>query len=282
MSRQAVYWAGTITFSNDNDMICLWGLYGDDGEGCIKWMKGQAEVGNSVTRYKHWQVVVLMSTKKSLRQMKDIDGVAHWEPSRSSAIETYVWKEDTRVEGSQFMYGEKPHKANSRIDYGIQMELARAGKFDEMDKGVYFKYKKTAESFYRDNIVAVYRDNVKIKYFHGGTSTGKSHAARLEAGEDAYWKLSTNKWWDGYKGELNVVIDEMVPSVIGIAHLLRWFDKYKCICEVKGGSIGLRATNFWITSNLKPEILLADEKEVHQKAFMRRLTEVREFLIKYT
>ena len=48
------------------------------------------------------------------------------------------------------------------------------------------------------------------------------------------------KFWDGYRNQENVVIDEF-RGAIDIAHILRWFDRYPVIVEVKGSSVVLSA-----------------------------------------
>jgi len=73
-----------------------------------------------------------------------------------------------------------------------------------------------------------------------------------EAGEEAYIKSSTTKWWDGYMGQKKVIIDEF-RGQIAIEHLLKWFDRYPCSVEEKGGQLALDADEFWICSNLPIE-----------------------------
>jgi len=85
----------------------------------------------------------------------------------------------------------------------------------------------------------------------GPTGTGKSHASWASAGTTGYSKSPTTKFWDGYRGQSNVVIDEFRGD-IGITHLLRWLDKYPVNVEVKGSALPLCATEFFITSNLHP------------------------------
>lgn len=92
------------------------------------------------------------------------------------------------------------------------------------------------------------RDIALARVYWGPTGTGKTHRAWAEASADAFIKSSSNKWWDGYQGQTNVIIDEF-DGQIGITHLLRWLDKYPCSVEVKGGTVPLRACKFWITSN---------------------------------
>lgn len=87
---------------------------------------------------------------------------------------------------------------------------------------------------------------------------------------EAYPKTPTTKFWDGYRGEEHVVIDEFRGN-IDISHLLRWLDRYPCIIEVKGSSLVLRAKHIWITSNLDPRqwYPLVDPDTV--EALLRRL-----------
>ena len=122
-------------------------------------------------------------------------------------------------------------------------------------------------------ILPIRRPLVEVEYYYGPTGTGKSHAAD-EKYPNAYWKISSNKWWDNYAGEDEVIIDELNVECISIHKLLTWFDKYKCYVEVKGGTIGLRATKFIITSNLSPEMLCEKEILRHRMAFCRRVTAV--------
>jgi len=44
--------------------------------------------------------------------------------------------------------------------------------------------------------------------------------------------------------EKEVIIDDFGPGGIDINHLLRWFDRYKCMVETKGGMIPLIADKF--------------------------------------
>jgi len=77
---------------------------------------------------------------------------------------------------------------------------------------------------------------------------------------EANWKKE-NKWWDGYRGEPEVVLDDL-----GSAHLFellkRWADRYKVIGEVKGGAVDLSYETFVITSNFTPHELSQQGFEV--------------------
>lgn len=103
--RDARYWLLTIPVN--------------DWEPCLPekavYIKGQKEKGTE-TGYLHWQVYVALIRPMKLAYMKKIFPItAHCEMSRSKACEEYVWKEETRIEGSQFELGEKMMKRNSKL-----------------------------------------------------------------------------------------------------------------------------------------------------------------------
>lgn len=270
VQRQGTYWMGTIKYENDEDMNCLF----NTNQPTIVWMKGQREIGEG--GFDHWQVLVLVKPKKSLRQMKDVEGTAHWELTRSERAEVYVWKDASRVPGTQFELGTKPFKRNSKRDWEEVWNKCTTGDMDGIEPGIKIMHWHALQSIRNANILPIRRPEVNVDYYYGGTGTGKSHAADTKY-PDAYWKISSNKWWDGYKGEDTVIIDELSTECISIAKMLTWFDKYKCSVEVKGGTIGLIATKFIITSNLSLDELLVNEKDVHKAAFKRRV-KVTEFM----
>lgn len=75
----------------------------------------------------------------------------------------------------------------------------------------------------------------------------------------------------GYRGEKNIIIDEFRGD-IDIAHILRWTDRYPVSVEIKGGSMPLRATNYWFTSNLHPNDWYPMVDQETKDALLRRLT----------
>lgn len=95
---------------------------------------------------------------------------------------------------------------------------------------------------------------------------------------EAYSKDPRSKWWDGYQGQEHVILDEFRGS-IDIAHLLRWLDRYPVRVERKGSSVPLKATTFWITSNLAPRGWYPELDETTMEALLRRLTNILEFPI---
>ena len=101
---------------------------------------------------------------------------------------------------------------------------------------------------------------------------GKSRLAH-ETLPEAYIKDPRTKWWNGYLCHSDVIIDDFGPNGIDINHLLRWFDRYKCLVETKGGMVALYATTIIVTSNFHPQDIFkfGDEVNVQLPALMRRI-----------
>jgi len=116
------------------------------------------------------------------------------------------------------------------------------------------------------------RPDISVQWFYGAPGVGKSRLAHATL-PDAYIKEPRTKWWNGYMLEKEVIIDDFGPNGIDINHLLRWFDRYKCFVETKGGMIALYAIKFIVTSNFHPcEIFkFGDEVNPQLPALERRI-----------
>lgn len=213
----------------------------------IDYIRGQEEEGE--TGYRHWQLVAHSSRKATVTRIREIfGGRAHVEPTRSQAALDYVWKEDTRIEGTQFELGQQPVRRQKREDWDRIWEHAKTGNFDAIPTNILVPHYRSIRTIASDFGRTVAMDRSCVLYW-GATGTGKSHRAWEEAGMDAYSKDPRTKFWDGYRGEKHVVIDEFRGS-IDIAHLLRWLDRYPVRVEIKGSSTPLLCERIWITSNL--------------------------------
>jgi len=197
-------------------------------------------------------------------------GYHHFELSRSAAADDYVWKEETSVAGTRFQLGKKPLKKNSKRDWDSIRELAKSGDIESIDAGTYVCHYRTLKAIAVDHLKPVAVERQVVVYW-GPTGTGKSRRAWHEASLQAYPKDPRSKFWDGYRGQTNVVFDEFRGS-IDISHLLRWFDRYPVIVEVKGSSTVLSAQKIWITSNLHPYSWYPELDTATYNALLRRIT----------
>lgn len=109
-------------------------------ESCIRggvcWSRGQLEEGEG--GFRHWQLVA--SFKKPVRLsavVKLFKG--HWEPTRSDAARDYVWKPETRIDGTQFEFGSAPFRRNESTDWDLVRSQAQSGDLELIPPDVYVR-----------------------------------------------------------------------------------------------------------------------------------------------
>lgn len=256
--RQARYWIGTIPHANFTP-------YPVPG---VAFLRGQLEEGES-TGYLHWQILAYFARKCSLSHLRELFGPCHFEPTRSKSAEDYVWKEATRIDGTQFEFGERPTKLNSRTDWDAIWDHALRRKILRIPANIRVRCYSTLRRIGEDYMETTgFQRHCYVLW--GPTGTGKSHRAWDEAGMDAYSKDPRTKFWCGYRGQQNVVVDEF-RGVIDIANILRWTDRYPVSVETKGGAVPLLAENFWFTSNLDPQFWWPELDQATYQAFLRRV-----------
>jgi len=256
--RQGIFWIGTIPHASytpyPNTIEC-------------QWIRGQLEQGE--TGYLHWQIMVAFTKKKTLRQVREIFGESHFELSRSEAAAAYCWKEETRVEGTQFEFGAKPIQRNSHNDWEAIWLSAQRGSIMEIPPAIRFQSYRTIRSIQADFAEPPAMERTTNVYW-GPTGTGKSRTAWDRAGMDAYSKDPRTKFWCGYRGQRVAVIDEFRGS-IDISHMLRWLDRYPVVLEIKGSSHVHCVETFYITSNLHPKDWYPDLDELTLSALYRKI-----------
>lgn len=224
--------------------------------------------------YHHWQFVAHFAKPIRLGGVRKLFGPYHAEPCLSKAALTYVWKDATSVPGSRFELGNKPVERSAAKDWDKVWDDAKAGSLQTIPADIRIRSYHTLKRIAKDYCQAPFREGIKVFVYWGATATGKSHRMFEESysgGIIPYVKASTTKWWDGYQGQERVIIDEF-RGQISIEHVLKWFDKYPCYVEEKGGQVALKANEFWICSNLHPEQWYPTMDIESKAALLRRLT----------
>lgn len=237
-------------------------------DGCT-YIRGQLESGSG-TGYLHWQILVAFGRAVRLAAVKRIFGTAcHAELSRSNAADQYVHKDDTAVPNTRFCLGERPIKRNSKVDWKLVHDHARAGRIDAIPADVQVRHfgslLRIGAYFARPEPMVR-----RCFVFWGESGMGKSRMAWERGGLESYPKIPSTKFWDGYRGQSTVIIDEFRGG-IGIEHLLRWLDRYPVLVEIKGSAVPLVAKEIYITSNLHPNQWYPNLDTLTLNALLRRL-----------
>eukprot|EP00481_Brizalina_sp_1-RS-2013_P002279 TRINITY_DN5_c0_g1_i11.p1 TRINITY_DN5_c0_g1~~TRINITY_DN5_c0_g1_i11.p1 ORF type:complete len:150 (-),score=19.88 TRINITY_DN5_c0_g1_i11:574-1023(-) len=92
----------------------------------------------------------------------------------------------------------------------------------------------------------------QVYWFYGKSGLGKTKKA-VEMCEDPYMCLENNKWWEGYDGHDDVIIDDYRRDFCKFRVLLQLLDRYPVRVECKGGSRQFRAKRLFITSPKSPK-----------------------------
>ena len=229
----------------------------------------------------HLQGYVELLTRQRLQPVKVLlGGRAHCEISRGTSHQAIEY---CKKEGDYEEYG-RPKQGRgvsgsgelkrSRDDVAEDFEKAcKEGKlqnFIEENKGQWYYNNMQLERGFLRSLGPVERPNVACVWLYGAPGRGKSRVAH-EVLSRAFLKEPKTKWWNGYLGEKTVIIDDFAPESIDLNHFLRWFDRYGCPIETKGGMTYLQADKFIVTSNFTPAQVYENKSVVELQALGRRI-----------
>lgn len=230
----------------------------------------------------HIQGYVYSRNQKSLVGWKRVLGQrAHIEFARGDAVSNRVYctKEETREPDTDpWEHGEIPRQGE-RSDLAAVAEAVKARSSEEelAEKfpGDVIRYHRGI-SYLRGLYEEPRRWKTRVFWWYGPTGTGKSFEAN-ERFPEAYWKMGCNKWWDGYRGESAVIIDDYRRDLCTFAELLRLLDRYPYRVEYKGGTCQFAARDVVITTPMGPRETWAGRCEEDLQQLIRRIEEVRYF-----
>lgn len=108
---------------------------------------------------------------------------------------------------------------------------------------------RALERFQQITLKPKHRPNIKVIVRYGKAGCGKSHYAHQL--DDVYSKPA-GAWWDGYKGQKVILMDDYNGSFMAHNELLRVLDKWAYNLQIKGGYVQAQYETVIITSNNPP------------------------------
>lgn len=162
--------------------------------------------------------------------------------------------------------------------YDMIKNGATAEDIKEANVGLYMRYSKVIQEMIAER--SPKRDFKSLVEVHvGHAGTGKSRYIVDTYGDTAYWlsRSKNNVWWNGYKGQSIVAIDDFY-GWIEFDYLLKLLDRYPVCGETKGGTVNIAPVKIIITSNVFPHKWYSRvfaKCEEHEAALARRIETIK-------
>lgn len=251
---QAIHWCFTVNNPTDED--CKVPL--DE----ITYMIIGKEKGENGTP--HWQGYVAFKKRKLLTTVKKMLPRAHLEIMRGTPKEAsdYCKKDGDYTEHGVLPNAQGVNGANKRKEQWDEAKrLAIAGDLESIDSSIYIAHYNTLKRIKADHAPKI--DPIPTldhEWHYGPTGTGKSKKVRTMYPQ-AFIK-DANRWWDGYIGEHEVIIEDVDIYDLKLGrHLKLWGDHYAFPADFKHqGKLDIRPKKIIITSNYSPREIWTDPK----------------------
>lgn len=139
----------------------------------------------------------------------------------------YCLKEETRLEGP-FEFGIKPVRRSSKADWDEVRKHAIAGDLEKIPSHIFVQHYGNLRAVAKDYAIKGPEcPHLRGIWIYGKTGVGKSRYARKHWPD--YYAKDCNKWWDGYQGEANVIMDDIAPEHNVLAtYMKHWADHQQC------------------------------------------------------
>lgn len=205
----------------------------------------------------HYQGYMELTKPSRFSALQKIPGLetAHFESRRGTPEQAreYCLKSRTQIEGP-WEFGDFRGSQGHRTDLDGIYQMVKDGKNEEqiLDAAptAYMK-------FYRGIGRAIMlktpkrRWKTEVTLLYGGPGLGKSYLAQEDC-PDAYYLPPNNKWFDGYSGHADVILDDYSAKWMPYSQLKQLLDAYPMKVETKGGHQEFIARRIYITTNRLP------------------------------
>ena len=266
------------------DFCFTWNNYTEEQYNAVcawdcKYLVVGKEVGESQTP--HLQGYVSFVNPTSFAGLKKLSATAHWEVRKKTPVQASDY---CKKDGQFFEKGTLPLSPKEKGEGEIKrwseaLLCVQEGRLEDVPSDILCVHLKSVE-YAADRIAASKRKLDDLtdwthEWRYGDTGTGKSETARAE-NPGAYIKNPNNVWWDGYKGEDVVIIDDFDKyQVKQGGDMKRWLDKYAFQAESKGKQTMIRPKKIIVTSNYHPSAIWNDEQTLDP--ILRRVKVIQHF-----
>lgn len=223
----------------------------------------------------HLQGYIYFKNAKSFSAVRKLLTPRHIESTNGSTDDNIKY---CSKDGDFYEFGVRP-KQGARNDINEINAKIQQGNYNMRD------IVSTATSFQ-----SIRMAEIKMKYFepprewktqvfwyYGKSGLGKTKTA-YEMCEDPYICMEDNKWWEGYDGHEDVIIDDYRRDFCKFKVLLQLLDRYPMRVECKGGSRQFRAKRLFITTPRSPQETWEGRTDEEIYQLFRRIDETREFI----
>lgn len=212
-----------------------------------------------------------------IKRFKKIGFTPHVEIAKGNLESNikYCKKEDSDA----FTWGEAK-TAGQRTDLRLLHAKIKSGEYKtkkdviENEFELYCRYRGGINDALQEYNVDRAQDfrHVDVEYVYGPTGTGKTRYIHEQ--KDCFTLNGSDlKWFDGYRGESCLGIDEY-DNNISCSDMLSLLDGYTKRLPIKGGFTYAHWTKIIITSNIHPSDLHKAAKDIHRRAFWRRVDRI--------
>lgn len=287
---KARYWCFTLNNPSPGELDSL------TASTQLQYLVYQREKGKK-TGTVHFQGYIQLTTQLLLSTLKKLVPRAHWVIAKGTPVEArnYCMKEDTRI-GELVELGEFSEVAQgNRSDIAeVQYDLDRGmlqHEYATKHFATFIRYPKLVENYATAKVrPRTGKEEIVVHFYYGIAGAGKSRLAfltarlwgieqgRIHGGQRGFYVFDLKQWFDGYKGERVIVIDDFRGSSCSFTTFKRLLDRYPFQMAVKGSSCHVAATHFIITSNTLPDAWWKEEVTGPElSAIYRRITHVKYF-----
>lgn len=218
----------------------------------IKYVVAGKEVGEQGTP--HIQGYCYMNVEKSRKAMSKLLPRANLRAAKGSAEQNFDY---CSKDADFFEFGTRPISNKRKGELEVERwesakKAAIAGDFDSVPADIYIRHYTNIKKIATEHqSLPSNLDETCGFWIYGPSGTGKTTQVNKIA-PNAYLK-NCNKWWDGYDGQDDVIIEDFDKVHKHLAHYLKiWADWKAFSAETKGGHISIRPKRIIVTSNYHP------------------------------